>query len=111
VVQPIRRLEGEIVVFSEGNLISDQDAACCAAASQDGLLALLDIVAKGDRARLRRVRYVPVWVSRPDYTVLPVGRGIEAGAADPAALRASYRRTVAVAGHEPGVDPVPPKLP
>jgi poly-gamma-glutamate synthesis protein (capsule biosynthesis protein) len=111
VVQPIRRIEGEIVVFSEGNLVSSQDAACCSAASQDGLVALLDLIVKGDRARLSRVRYVPVWVSRPDYTVLPVGVALEAGSADPAALRASYERTVAVAGRDQGIEPVPQKPP
>jgi poly-gamma-glutamate capsule biosynthesis protein CapA/YwtB (metallophosphatase superfamily) len=111
VVQPIRRVEGEIVVFSEGNLISDQDAACCAEASQDGLIALLDLVSRGDRVRLRRVRYVPVWVSRPGYAVLPAGSALRAGAADPALLRASYRRTVAVAGRDPGIEPVPRTVP
>jgi hypothetical protein len=111
VVQPIRRVEGEIVVFSEGNLISDQDAACCAEASQDGLVALLDLVAKGDRVRLARVRYVPVWVSRPDYRVLPVATALEVGSADPSALRASYERTVSVAGRDPGIEPVPRELP
>jgi poly-gamma-glutamate capsule biosynthesis protein CapA/YwtB (metallophosphatase superfamily) len=111
VVQPIRRVGGEIVVFSEGNLISDQDAACCSEASQDGLIVLLELVARGDRTRLREVRYVPVWVSRPDYTVLPVGPALAAGTADPAVLRASYRRTVTVAGRDPGVEPVPPRPP
>jgi hypothetical protein len=111
VVQPIGRVEGEIVVFSEGNLISDQDAACCAEASQDGLVALLDLVAKGERVRLRGVRYVPVWVSRPGYEVLPVGPALRVRAADPAALRASYERTVGVVGREPGIEPVPREIP
>jgi poly-gamma-glutamate capsule biosynthesis protein CapA/YwtB (metallophosphatase superfamily) len=44
VVQPIRRVHGKPVVFGEGNLISNQTAGCCPAASQDGLIALIDFV-------------------------------------------------------------------
>jgi Bacterial capsule synthesis protein PGA_cap len=111
VVQPIRRVAGRIVVFGEGNLISSQNAACCAAGAQEGMIALLDLWVAGDRARLERVRYVPVWVSQPDYRVLPVGRALRAGTADAAVLRASYRRTVAVAGSDDHIVPVPSELP
>ena len=70
VVQPIRRVNGKPVVFGEGNLISNQTSACCTAASQDGLIALIDfVVSPGQRARARRIRYVPTWVRHPDYTV------------------------------------------
>ena len=52
VVQPIRRINGKPVVFGEGNLVSNQTAACCPAASQDGLIALIDFVARpGRRSR------------------------------------------------------------
>ena len=37
---------GKPVVFGEGNLVSNQTAACCPAASQDGLVALIDFVAR-----------------------------------------------------------------
>ena len=108
VVQPIRRLNGKPVVFGEGNLLSNQTAACCPAASQDGLIALLDFVVRGPRARVQRVRYVPTWVRHPDYAVLPVGRAYRRGSADRAALSASYRRTVDVAGRR--ARPVPAAL-
>src|SRR5436309_2216689 len=36
VVQPIRAVGRKVVVFGEGNLLSNQTAACCPAASQDG---------------------------------------------------------------------------
>jgi Bacterial capsule synthesis protein PGA_cap len=39
VVQPIRRVNGKIVVFGEGNLVSNQSGACCPTESQDGLIA------------------------------------------------------------------------
>lgn len=111
VVQPVARVNGRIVVFGEGNLLSNQTPACCAAGSQDGLLALLRIDVAGGRARLRRVRYVPVWVRHPDYAVLPVGDALRRGLADPAELRASYARTVAVAGRGRGIMPLPARMP
>src|SRR4051794_24659847 len=88
VVQPIRRMHGKPVVFGEGNLISNQTAACCPAASQDGLIALIDFVVRpGRRARARRIRYVPTWVRHPDYTVMRAARGSP-----------SWKRTVSAAG-------------
>lgn len=111
VVQPISRVNGRIVVFGEGNLLSNQTPACCAAGSQDGLLALLRIDVTGGRARLRRVRYVPVWVRHSDYAVLPVGDALHRHLADPAQLRASYARTVGVAGRGRGISPLPARLP
>jgi hypothetical protein len=111
IVQPIDRVGGEYVVFSEGNLISNQGAAVgLAAGSQDGLVALLDLVVDGEGARVEGVRYVPVFVSQPDYTVLPVGDALESGAADPASLEASYARTTDVVGSGEGIEPVPERL-
>jgi poly-gamma-glutamate capsule biosynthesis protein CapA/YwtB (metallophosphatase superfamily) len=112
VVQQIERVSGEIVIYSEGNLISNQGAdAGLAAESQDGLIGLLDIVVDGEGARVERVRYVPTWVQHPDYTVLPVGPALEDGKGNAGALRASYERTVEAAGRGKGIEPVPPKLP
>ena len=112
VVQPIRWIAGRPVVFSEGNLISNQGTdSGLAAASQDGLIALIDFVARGHAVRARRVSYVPTWVRHSDYEVLPVGPALARGQDEPAALRASYARTVGVAGRGPRVQPIPPKLP
>jgi poly-gamma-glutamate capsule biosynthesis protein CapA/YwtB (metallophosphatase superfamily) len=91
VVQPIRWVHGRPVVFGEGNLVSNQTAACCPPESQDGLIALIDFLARGDRVKAKRVRYVPVWVRHPDYRVLPASRG-----------SLSWRRTVSAAGRPPG---------
>jgi poly-gamma-glutamate synthesis protein (capsule biosynthesis protein) len=95
VVQPIRWVNRKPVVFGEGNLVSNQTAACCPAESQDGLIALIDFVAKNGRVKAKRVRYLPVWVRHPDYRVLPASRG-----------SLSWRRTVAAAGRRPGIGPV-----
>jgi hypothetical protein len=99
VVQPIRRVHGKPVVFGEGNLISNQTAACCTAAAQDGLIALIDFVVRpGRRVRAARIRYVPTWVRHPDLTVLPARPG-----------SGSWNRTVAVAGRRRGIRPIPPR--
>jgi poly-gamma-glutamate synthesis protein (capsule biosynthesis protein) len=99
VVQPIRRVNGKPVVFGEGNLISNQTAACCTAAAQDGLIALIDFVVRpGRRVRAPRIRYVPTWVSHPDLTVRPAARG-----------SASWQRTVSVVGRRPGIGPAAPR--
>ena len=70
VVQPIRRIHGTPVVFGEGNLISNQTAACCPAASQHGIIARLTIVVRDGRARVRRVRAIRIVVRHPDFTVV-----------------------------------------
>ena len=95
VVQPIRWVNGKPVVFGEGNLVSNQTAACCPAESQDGLIALIDFTATGDRVKATRVRYLPIWVRHPDYKVLPASRG-----------SLSWTRTVAAAGRRPKIGPV-----
>jgi poly-gamma-glutamate capsule biosynthesis protein CapA/YwtB (metallophosphatase superfamily) len=96
VVQPIRRINGKIVVFGEGNLVSNQTGACCPTESQDGLIALLRLVIDNGGARVIRARYVPVWVRHPDYAVLP-------------APADSFARTVAVAGRRPWLRPLRPR--
>lgn len=98
VVQPIERIHGRYVVFSEGNLIASQGVASgLPAASQDGLIAFLDLIVRPRGARVERVRYLPVWVRRPDYTVLP--------ATGDTALEAR-RRVVGVVGRGAGVAPL-----
>jgi hypothetical protein len=94
VVQPIRWVNRKPVVFGEGNLVSNQTAACCPAESQDGLIALIDFTASGNDVKATRVRYLPIWVRHPDYRVLPASRG-----------SLSWKRTVAAAGRRRGIAP------
>jgi poly-gamma-glutamate synthesis protein (capsule biosynthesis protein) len=104
VVQPIRRMHHKFVVFSEGNLVSNQSPASGQpAATQDGLIALLDFRARGGHVAVRRVRYVPVWVRHGDYVVLPADP--HADPSNAGALRSSYDRTVSAAGRERHVKP------
>ena len=111
VVQPIRRVRGRWVVFGSGNLLSNQTAACCTAATQDGMVVRLHLRVRGRRARVERIVYAPTWVRHPDFRVLPVGRALRGGAADRAVLRASWKRTVAVVGRGRGLRPEPARLP
>jgi poly-gamma-glutamate synthesis protein (capsule biosynthesis protein) len=93
VVQPIERINGKFVVFSEGNLVSNQSPASGQpAATQDGLIALLHFKAAGDRVTVRRVTYAPTWVHPGDYVVTP-------------AKGSSHDRTVRVAGRGRGFGP------
>jgi hypothetical protein len=95
VVQPIRWVNDKPVVFGEGNLVSNQTAACCPAESQDGLIALLDFAATDGHVGAQRVRYVPTFVRHPDYRVVPAAPG-----------SLPWNRTVSVAGRRPRVKPV-----
>ena len=93
VVQPIRWMHGKPVVFGEGNLISGQSSACCPAATQDGLIALIDLQRTHGRTHATRVRYLPTYVRHPDYTVVHArGR--------------SRRRAINTAGRRPRVIPI-----
>lgn len=111
VVQPIRTVHGKLVVFGEGNLISNQTSACCPAATQDGMIVLLTITVGSRGAHVTFIHYVPIWVRHPDFVVLPAGTAWRTDSADARALRASYRRTVAVAGRGPRIQPIPAHLP
>ena len=110
VVQPIRFIHGKPVVFGEGNLISDQTTACCPAASEDGMIVLLTIRVDSHGARVTVIRYVPIWVRPQDFVVLPAGTAWRTDHADSAALRASYRRTVAAVGRTARIQPIPAHL-
>ena len=104
VVQPIERVNDKFVVFSEGNLVSNQGTATgLPAATQDGIVALLHFKAVGDRTTVRRVTYVPTWVRRDDYAVLPAKASADRGYAGE--LRRSYERTVDVVGKGNGFGP------
>ena len=97
VVQPIRRVGRLWVVFGTGNLLSNQTAACCPAATQDGMLVRLHLRVGSHRSRVQRISYTPTWVRHPEYTVVRAAR----------ARRASWRRTVAVVGRSRRVHPEP----
>ena len=75
------------------------------------MVVLLDCTEQGGKTRVTRVRYVPVFVSQPDYTVLPVGLALKKGEGDATLLSESYKRTVGVVGTSKRIQPIPEKLP
>ena len=73
-VQPIERINDKFVVFSEGDLISNQSpGAGLPASSQDGLIALLHCVAGVATSACATPATCPVFVDHPDFEVLPIG--------------------------------------
>jgi poly-gamma-glutamate synthesis protein (capsule biosynthesis protein) len=111
VVQPIRFIHRKAVVFGEGNLISNQIGSGHPTASQDGMIVLLTIRVDSRGARVTVIHYVPIWVRPQTFVVLPAGTAWRADHTDAAALRASYRRTVAAVGRTPRIQPIPAHLP
>jgi poly-gamma-glutamate capsule biosynthesis protein CapA/YwtB (metallophosphatase superfamily) len=111
VVQPIRRVNGKLVVFGEGQVLSNQSAACCSVQTEDGMLVFLHITVDRKRSKLVRIAYMPTWDRHPDYTVLPIGDALKFHQAPAEVLRASYERTTTVVGRIPGVlEPLPGRL-
>ena len=111
VVQPITRAHGKLIVYGEGQILSNQTAACCPAQTEDGMLVFLHIVVRGSRSRLVGVTYMPTWNQHPDYTVLPIGDALRRHEAPANVLRSSYERTVSVVGRIPHVlAPIPSRL-
>jgi poly-gamma-glutamate synthesis protein (capsule biosynthesis protein) len=102
VVQPIQRSNGKWVAFGMGNSLSAQSAACCPAATQDGVLLRVSVVAKAGRLVVGKLSYIPTWVEHPSYRILPVANALARRSASPATramLRASLHRTTAAVGH------------
>jgi poly-gamma-glutamate capsule biosynthesis protein CapA/YwtB (metallophosphatase superfamily) len=103
VVQPIRRVDGKLVVFGEGQLLSNQSAACCPVQTEDGMLVFLHITVDRKGSKLVSIGYMPTWDRHPDYTVLPIGDALRRHEAPAAVLRASYDRTTSVVGRIPSL--------
>jgi poly-gamma-glutamate synthesis protein (capsule biosynthesis protein) len=98
VVQPIRRVRGKLVVYGEGQLLSNESSACCPIQTEDGMLVFLHIVVAGKRSRVARITYLPTWNRHPDYAVLPIGEALRRHQAPADVLQASWRRTTSVVG-------------
>lgn len=108
VVQPIERIRGKFVVYSAGNLLSNQGAhSGLPAETQDGLIALFRFRTKGEDTRVERVDYVPTWVTPYGHEILPAGLAARTHPDYAADLDASWRRTVGIAGAGARVEPVP----
>lgn len=101
VVQPVARRHGKVVAYGLGNLLSNQTAACCVAAAQDGVLVRLVLRRRPTgEVRVRRVEYLPTMVRHPGRRVVLVrpALGRASTGADRRRLRASLRRTRSAIG-------------
>jgi poly-gamma-glutamate capsule biosynthesis protein CapA/YwtB (metallophosphatase superfamily) len=111
IVQPITRVHGKLVVFGEGQLLSNQSAACCQIQTEDGMLVFLHIAVSGNHSRVASITYLPTWDRHPDYTVLPIGDALGRHEAPADVLRESYDRTTSVVGRiRHLVEPIPAEL-
>jgi poly-gamma-glutamate capsule biosynthesis protein CapA/YwtB (metallophosphatase superfamily) len=112
IVQPIERLGGKLVVFGEGQILSNQSSACCPVQSEDGMLVFLHITVRGNWSSLAGISYMPTWNRHPDYTVLPIGDALGRHEESAGVLQASYHRTMATVGRIPHLlGPIPGRLP
>jgi poly-gamma-glutamate capsule biosynthesis protein CapA/YwtB (metallophosphatase superfamily) len=113
IVQPISRVNGKLVVFGEGQIVSDEPSPCCPLPqTEDGMLVFLHIVVTGERSSVAGITYLPTWDRRPDYKALPIDDAFRRHQEALRILRASYRRTVSVVGRIRGVvGPIPARLP
>ena len=94
VVQGIRPVNGTFVAYGMGNSISAQHTPVD---TQDGLLVKLVVRMVNGKWRVRLVRFIPTWVERNTYRILPVARMLN----DPSTpsylrptLQASWSRSV-----------------
>ena len=102
VVQPVDRFGDEWVVYGLGNFLSNQSANCCVAASQDGMIATVQLnETSPGTIEAVAVDYTPTWVDRGNGYVIRVA-GDRSGSGLPeatvAALATSWDRTTAVVG-------------
>ena len=99
VVQPIDKVGDEWVVFGVGNFLSNQSANCCVAASQDGMIATIEL-RENDAGEIEAigVHYIPTWVDRGDGYVIRLSEPGRTDVPDATAatLEVSYDRTLAV---------------
>jgi poly-gamma-glutamate synthesis protein (capsule biosynthesis protein) len=119
VVQPIERISGRFVSYGEGNLLASQyPYDGYPIDTLDGLVTVIHVRAVGRHAIITGMDYVPTFIERPAFRVVPIGaelrRLIDAGEGSSRLaedLRAAYRRVVDAVGRGPSIAPIPPRLP
>ncbi len=113
VVEPIRPVDGKLVVFSEGQILSDttQSTACCPIQTEEGMIVFLHFSVQRKRWKLTGISYMPTLIRHPDYQVLPIGEAWRRHQEPRSVLRASYDRTTSVVGRIPQLlGPLPGRL-
>jgi len=80
VVQPVDLVDDLPIVYGLGNFLSNQSANCCAVGSQDGVIVQVNIEERSDTEGRRfetSLTYVPTWVDRTDFQIVPVGEVLD----------------------------------
>lgn len=85
VPQPAERVNGKWVLFGLGNLVSNQTSGCCKPGVQDGVIATVNLVVRGEpgagMAEVEKVEFTPVRVDRADgFRVVPVAEALAGSA-------------------------------
>ena len=79
VVQPIGRVDGEVVIYGMGNQISNMRAFDGHSGTEDGILVHLQIRETDGRFAVTDVTYTPTWVHPTTKAVLPVAHSLAYG--------------------------------
>jgi poly-gamma-glutamate capsule biosynthesis protein CapA/YwtB (metallophosphatase superfamily) len=97
VVQPVAEIAGTPVVFGLGNFLSNQSSQCCVEASQDGVIVEVALKERRMGGFDTEVRFVPTWVDRSDYVIMPAAAYLSENPDSTLAgpLGESWSRTVA----------------
>jgi hypothetical protein len=94
VVQPVEVINGKYVFYGIGNFLSNQSAACCVAASQNGIMVYVDLTGtEAGGYAISDVAFVPTRVDRSDYTIVPLPQALESSELDDA-TRTLYRTVI-----------------
>ncbi len=94
VVQPVDMINGKYVFYGIGNFLSNQSANCCPAATQNGIMAFVDVTGSDAGGwAVSDVAVVPTRVDRTDYTIVPLTTALASGDLD-GATRDLYQTVV-----------------
>jgi poly-gamma-glutamate synthesis protein (capsule biosynthesis protein) len=117
-VQPIARIDGRFVSYGQGNMLASQYPFGFAIDTLDGIVTVIHVRVAGGTPTIIGMDYVPTFIERPAFRVVPVGaelarlRASGQGASLLAGqLGESYERTVAAVGRGPLTHPIPASLP
>jgi len=96
VVQPIARVNGEVVVYGMGNQLSNMMEGCCGhTGTQDGVMVHFTVREIGGRFVVTGMQYTPTWVHPTTKAVTPVAHALAYGPDDYRRdLEASLARSV-----------------
>ncbi len=89
VVQAVEMINGKYVLYGLGNLVSNQFFSD---RTQDGVIAILDVVEGADGLAVAGVEFVPTIVERATYRIVPIPQEAAATPGD-RSLAASWDRT------------------